>query len=569
MTNRRHYGHSVAICNDDGASESMMKATIKKEATETVVLIEGRIAGPWAEELGQFWNFVKASEGSKTITIELRDVTFIDEAGKALLRRWVGEGAKIRGGGCYTAAVVNSITSTQETDSPASPARTSSGKRRRTIFPCILLAAALLSGVSARAQQNPAMQLSLHDAVTMALKQNPDVQIGALNLAESQKDSAIALSALLPQADFNVSDRAVRTNLRANLGFSVPGFPDHAGPFQVFQTGSTFSAPILDISLWRKWQASRKNITSADSERASVREQVVLLVVSQYLAGLRASAEVQAAQSRVDLAQALYDQSSDMEKHGAATSVDTLRANVELQNEKQRLLESQTSQKIALYGLSKLLDLNTQQQIQLEDVTDFSKSSDENTESNLTAAYTARPEMKVLLAQQQSLRDERGATSDSRLPALRFDGTYEQQGLSSSTVIPTYVYQAGVTFPLFTGGRIHAELARDNLELKKIAQRITDERNQIALEVQSAAAQEDAARNEVQVANLGVQLAEQEVQQARDRFQAGVADNVEVISAQDALARANDNQISALYRYNQARADLARATGQIESLYTK
>ena len=71
------------------------------------------------------------------------------------------------------------------------------------------------------------------------------------------------------------------------------------------------------------------------------------------------------------------------------------------------------------------------------------------------------------------------------------------------------------------------------------------------------------------VANLGVQLARQEVEQARDRFQAGVANNIEVITAQDELARANDNQIAALYRYSQARADLAHAAGQMEALYAR
>jgi outer membrane protein len=78
-----------------------------------------------------------------------------------------------------------------------------------------------------------------------------------------------------------------------------------------------------------------------------------------------------------------------------------------------------------------------------------------------------------------------------------------------------------------------------------------------------------SARNEVQVANLGVQLSKEEVDQARDRFQAGVANNIEVIQAQDSLARANDNQIAALYRFNQARADLARAIGQMEKIYAK
>ena len=62
--------------------------------------------------------------------------------------------------------------------------------------------------------------------------------------------------------------------------------------------------------------------------------------------------------------------------------------------------------------------------------------------------------------------------------------------------------------------------------------------------MKTAVAQLESARNEVNVANLGVDLARQEVDQARDRFQAGVANNIEVITAQDELARANDNQIA-------------------------
>jgi outer membrane protein TolC len=141
--------------------------------------------------------------------------------------------------------------------------------------------------------------------------------------------------------------------------------------------------------------------------------------------------------------------------------------------------------------------------------------------------------------------------------------------LSLPTVIPSYIYQVTVEVPLFTSGRIRAEITKAELEIKKVAQERDDFHNQIGLEVKIAIAQLEAARNEVDVANLGVKLAQQEVEQARDRFQAGVANNIEVISAQDALARANDNQIAALYRYNQSRADLAHALGQIEMLYTK
>jgi outer membrane protein TolC len=175
----------------------------------------------------------------------------------------------------------------------------------------------------------------------------------------------------------------------------------------------------------------------------------------------------------------------------------------------------------------------------------------------------------------QLLNEERRAeinaqtATDQRLPKLSLNGFWAEQGLSPATIIPVYQYQFSLDVPIFTGGRIQAERAKAEIALRQLKQQEQDIRNRIALEVKTAAALVESARNEVNVANLGVQLARQEVDQSRDRFQAGVANNIEVISAQDALARANDNQIAALYRYNQARADLAHAAGQMEALYSK
>lgn len=445
-------------------------------------------------------------------------------------------------------------------------------RARRCRYGVTFLFAVVVSllAIQAYGREAPApITLNLQQAVQMALKQNPSVQIAVLNLAESRKESDIALAQLLPQADFNVSDRALRENIQASIGLTFPGVPQAVGPFEVFQAGSDFSAPIFDLSLWRKWQASRKNISGADAQTVSVREQIVLLVVSQYLSSLRSSAEISAAQAEVDLAQALFDQASDMEKHGAATGVDVLRANVELQNEKQQLIIAQTNQKIALYGLAKLLNISPTQKIALSDQLTFFETPNLSVDESLEDAYKSRPEMKRLLAQEQALKYEKDSDRDSRLPSLTFQGDYEQQGISSSTIIPTYAYIAGISLPLFTGGRIRAQVVHDELELKKVDQNLLDEKNQIALEVETAAAQLESARNQVQVANLGDELAKEEVQQSRDRFQAGVADNIEVVTAQNSLARADENQIAALYQYNQSRADLAHAIGRIELLYTK
>jgi outer membrane protein len=543
----------------------VLKITIDKEAGKTTLVLEGKLAGPWVGELEQCWHAETTGETQPAIRVHLQAVSFIDAAGKGLLAQMHRQGAELVATGCMTRAIVAEITSQK----PASACEQNHGGAGKKTLAVLLCVATLVSSASLRAQVKAPVRLTLREAASLALRQNPQVQIAILNQAQSGQDKNIALSALLPQASLEISDRVLRENLEANLGRRIPGFPQHAGPFQVFQAGPQFGMPLLDLTLWRRWQSSRENVRASDAQRQSAREQVVLLVVSQYLGCLRAVADVRAAQSRVELAQALYDQAADLQKSGVGTGIDTLRANVELQNEKQRLIVAETARKTAVYGLVRLLNLDPQQTIDLGDELSFFETPGFGVEQSLERAYAARPEMRELSARERATYYDKRAASESRLPAARSDGAWAYQGLSAPSSIPTYQYQVSMRMPLFTGGRIRAEITRADLELKKFAQQRDDLRNQIALEVKTAVANLDSARNEVDVANLGMKLAQEEVSQARDRFEAGVANNIEVISAQDALARANDNQIAALYRYNQARADLAHSIGQMESLYVK
>jgi outer membrane protein len=159
--------------------------------------------------------------------------------------------------------------------------------------------------------------------------------------------------------------------------------------------------------------------------------------------------------------------------------------------------------------------------------------------------------------------------ADARLPNVRVDGDWAYLGTHPDNAVSTYSFTASVNMPIFTGGRIHAEVVRARLEIDRLVEQQDDLRNSIALDVKTALVNLTSARSEVEVANLGIQLSKEEVEQARDRFRAGVANNIEVIQAQDSLARAADNQIAALYRFNQARADYARSIGQMEKLYAK
>jgi len=529
----------------------MLRITVQESVQASTFKLEGKLTGPWVRELEQSWAQVTAVPGHAVI-IDLADVTFIDYAGKELLARMHESGAKLIACNPMNRSIVDEI-----------------ARAGKTAF--LLVTVALGLAVAVRAQDAP-LRLTLHDAVQLALNQNPQVQIANLNVAESQQDRNLARAGLLPVASLQSYEQTRRLAVAPLFGLQhVPGlpFPGHLGPYQVFQAGPEFSVPIFDLTLWRKWQAAKEGVGTSRAQNLGVREQIAMLVVSQYLGSLRAAADVKAAQSRVDLAQALYDQAADLQKNGVGTGIDTLRSNVELQNERQRLIESQTQFQTSLYGLAQILNVDPKRDIELADSVSFFETPSIEVDRSLEAAFAHRPEMQALLHQQRQAELGKQQAADSRYPTLTFDGNWSEQGLAPATAIPAYVYGFNLNVPLFTGGRIGAQRARADLELRKVSSQEQEQRNQIALQVRTSIAQLAAARTEVDVANQAISLANEEVVEARDRFQAGVANNIEVVTAQDALARANDNQIVALYRYNQSRADLARATGQMEAVYAK
>ena len=558
----------------------MLRITTQKKRGRTVLNIEGRLTGTLVGTLEQCWRELRGASPSEKVHINLCGVSFIDAAGKMLLKEIYRQGGELVAEGCLNQAIVDDIVKSEK--ETKGQGRKERAKGSHIVF-YIVLFALLATTTTGRAQSAPkpqtlpaarpgeALRLTLDQAVALAIKQNPTAQIAILTAAESEQDKNIARADLLPQVSAHISDEAQKVNLRAEFGGvpAFPGLPKTLGPFQLFSAGPSVSAPVFDLTLWQRYQAARNTASASKANSLSTREQVILLVVSQYIGTLRAVANVEASQSRVELAQALYDQAADLQKEGVGTGIDTLRANVELQNEKQRLLEAENDRETSLYGLSRLLNLDPRQKVALADSLSFFETPQPDVEGSIEEALGNRQEWKALASQIKAAADQKKAAQALRLPNVRFDGEFSYVGTSGNTTLPTYTYEGSVNLPLFTGGRIHAQVVSADLEIRKFQEQRADLRNQIALEVKTALLNLDSARNEVQVANLGVQLSKEEVDQARDRFKAGVANNIEVIQAQDSLSRANDNQIAALYRFNQARADLARSVGQMEKVYAK
>jgi len=441
-------------------------------------------------------------------------------------------------------------------------------RRRKTRSLVLLLfclpATTFAQSVPASSPQK--LSLTLRQAVLLALKQNPQQIIALLQVQQSGRDSQIARAPLLPQADLYASGGLSQYNFQSVERLPAP---KAAGPYQHIEGGTAFSQTLLNLPAIRRYQIGREGVLEARANENVSRENITAVVVTQYLLVLRAIANYEATSARVALAERLYNQAVELQKTGVGLNIDVLRANVELQSERQSLIRADTETRTTRYRLAELLDLPRDQEPEAADHLEFFYLPVLDRSVILDKALATRPEMKAIASEQRIAQLAQKSASEQRLPQFDFDGYWAFQGAHFNEGIPAYTYAATIRMPLFVGGRIHAEVQRDKL----VSQQVDETRKQlearIIQEVKSAADELDAARTAVEVANLTLKLANEEVAQAQRRFQAGITTNIEVITAQTSLAQANDNQIEALYNFNQSRANLARAMGEIENTYSK
>ena len=252
----------------------MLKITIHDSPESQTFQVEGKLVGAWARELEQAWKTASSVHDRKARIVDLSGTLYIDEEGKKVLRKLFNDGAFFRTADCMTASIVDEVTGK------------SANPWRGILTSCLVL---LLAVGAVNAAGPPPLKLTLREAVQMALKQNPQIQIANLNIAESQENQTIARSALLPQINLDVSESLHRVNLAAAFGKKIPQFPGHVGPFWLSQGGASGSMPIFDLTAWRRWQASKENVSVSRAQELTVREENVQLVVSQYLGSLRAT----------------------------------------------------------------------------------------------------------------------------------------------------------------------------------------------------------------------------------------------------------------------------------------
>jgi outer membrane protein len=443
-----------------------------------------------------------------------------------------------------------------------------------------LVAACLAAAAAANAQDAAAvgtqapLRLSLRQAAAIAIAPdgNARLRLAAELVRQAQGQSGQARAALLPNVDASVGQQSQTRNLESyGIGLNVPtnpffSFPKFVGPFNTFDARVSARQSVFDWSAIRRFQAARAGVGTAEAEQAGAQDQVLSEVARAYLASLRSEAAADTAAANVDLARALLSLAENQKAAGGGTGVEVTRARVQLANEEQRLIVARNERTRARLLLLRILGLGLDTAFELSDEMSLTPVQVLPLSETLALALESRADWLAQRRRLETTRLNHSAVRSERLPSVGVFGDYGAIGLAADDSLPTRTYGVTVRVPLFDGGGRDARRAQSASQLRQEEIRTEDLRDQIELEVRVALDNLASAEEQVQTAEKGLSLAENELAQARRRYEAGVSFGLEVTDAQTRLQRARDNRISALYNYNLARIQLAAASGTIRQI---
>lgn len=407
------------------------------------------------------------------------------------------------------------------------------------------------------------LPISFQEAIDRGLRQNLGLLLAGDSTVAARGEKWKELSNLLPSIMAKGQENVQQTSLSA-LGFRIPGFPRIVGPFNYLDMRATLTQEVFNWNYIQKERAAAQSLKAAEYTYKEARELVVLVVGNAYLQAISGGARVETSQAQVKTAQALYDRAVDQQKAGVSPAIDTLRAQVELQSRQQQLIVARNDFAKQKLALSRIIGLPLGQAFALTDTAPYDALIPPSLEEGLRRAFAARSDYQAALAQTRAAELSRRAASAEHYPSLDLEGDYGDIGVNPATSNGTFHVAGTVTVPIFQGGRVRADVLQAEASLRQAKARLEDLRGQIDNDVRNALLDLNAAADQVEVARSSVDLAEQTLAQAQDRFVAGVTDNLEVVQAQQSVASAHENYISSLYAHNLAKVELARSLGNAE-----
>jgi outer membrane protein TolC len=425
----------------------------------------------------------------------------------------------------------------------------------------------LRGGVPEGAATSEPLPMSLEEAIDRGLQHNLGMILGQEAVRAAEGNRTTARGELLPQIKGGVSEVRQKINLAA-FGFTgFAGLPNLIGPFNVFDARAYISQSVFDWHAIGKTRAATQELKATEREREATRDVVVLVCANLYLQAVSGESRIAAVRAQLATAQALFDLARDRKQAGLAPSIDALRAEVQVKAQTQRLIVAENEAAKQKLGLSRAIGLPLGQPIRLVDPMPFSPMAPITPEAALERAYAERPDLKAAAARVQGALRSVDAARGEGLPTLSVAGDYGALGNDVAGALATYSLSAGLKVPVFEGGKTRGKVVEAEAKLRERQAELSDLRAAIYYEIQSVLLDVRAAEERVRVSESGLSLAQEQLQQAQDRFRAGIAENLDVVAAQESVARASEEHIDSLFAHNLAKAQLARAMGVAAKSY--
>lgn len=408
------------------------------------------------------------------------------------------------------------------------------------------------------------LKLSLDDAIERGLRTNLAVLTRETGDKLARADQIRALAALYPTINAGVTQNVQQNNI-AVFGFRFPGIPTIIGPFGYQDMRASAEMGLYNRATHFRLKAADANIRAAELSTQDARDLVVEAVANSYFTIIAAAARVDASKADVATAQALYERARDQHAAGVSPAIDELRSQVQWKGRQQQLLAAENQWSKSKLVLARVMGLSAGQEFELADSAPYAPLAAMTPEQLLDGARQARADYRSAQAQLEAAKFAYGAAQAQRYPKLVANGNYGVNGVNQAQLHQTFAFAASVQVNVFDGGRIRADMAQTDAVIEQRKNEIADLERRIDVDIRTALLDLKSGADQVAVAESNLDLANQTLVQARDRFTAGVTDNIEVVQAQDALAGAQDNLIASRYAHNLAKVALARAVGMTEN----
>ena len=406
------------------------------------------------------------------------------------------------------------------------------------------------------------LHLSLDDVVDRVKNHNLQLLIKQESVRRALEQSYQRRAALLPQ----FSLRAEQSRRKLARGFTSEAV--ESPPFDSFGSRVQASLSVFDTQRYADFRIARLNHAIARKDFDVATQDYLDQAIMLYFTQLRDLRSIEIAKGNLGREQALLELASQQYEAGAAVKIDVTRAEVRVATERRALMEAETEVESSILELKSLLDIDLNQEVRLDNtiIEGIHAPLSIKRYGSLEALTQLRPELQ---SQQQVLNQAeltKLAAAWQRLPTIELfaDWGYDSGKAFDNEEGEAWLVGLRATLPLWEGGRIAAEKREAAAALRQNEYEMRDLRNRIEREFKFSIIEMDARYAQIEIASDEVRLGRDEVEQALERYREGLADNRELIDAQNRLAGAERSHLRAIYLYGLSRLAFARSIGAVE-----